>query len=661
MKRAIFLSFVLISTFAIYPDVRFTVNTSHAKAVNSIDVDSETGFVFSVADDGKLIIHDIKKQFVFDQRQISSLQIKKVIKHPTNDIIAVYETDNLHKYQISVWDINKWEKLYTHSLAEAPLYMGFSPKGTYILYTTTNWNSITFLETKTGDISPIISDGFGIVPSLFVSSSEKTIITYSPSGKIFYIDMKTGMQKSAAPISTINDLTQVAFHNKGRFLVGIRDNEIYLIDMFTGSIVDRLNLGNIQSFALANDSIYAYVKRGNYYYLKKVIISNNVLLENIANDRNIPLAHSISATENYLFVPGIDGRLYVYDTATLHPIEYTAHLPVPLSDTQFYKNSLYCLYDNEIIVIDNEFNSIQSLIPEISIEGFYIHQDTLVFWDKDLAVYRYDLILNTTDVFLSLTEPVKAISAFGDKIAILENNGILHVVSISGNAISRKYPTKGLNTIVMPNDSTILGGRNIGGSFNTSLVQINSNTGEIIGVDNKNSMIVDMALNPVTSVIYTLGVQERRGIQYTIISEITNSTYTDSTPIAAFKGIDNTIAYCADPFSSKFFTSTGSEGVQMYSWDGFTVLEKSPHITTHLSISPVYLISLNNDFTLSFWEKKSGTFLFDLYLFDDTTFLMTFKDGTYYSNKNESDIIHYFDSRNRLIADIDKYQRHTPF
>ncbi|MBN2511190.1 MAG: hypothetical protein JXB03_13000 [Spirochaetales bacterium] len=637
------------------------MNRGHAKTANSIDIDDTTGNVLSVADDGKLIIHDIEHGYVIEQKQLSSMYIKKIVKHPSDSIIAVFETDNLHTYQISVWDISKWQKLYTYSVSETPLYMDFSPKGTYIVYTTTEWNSIHFLETKTGEIKPLISEGFGIIPSLFISSSEKTVVAYGPSGKIFYVDVKTGRQKENTPIATVNNLQNVLFHQKGRFLFGTKDSDLYIVDLVNGSIVERRAVGEIQHFSLYDDSLYAYVKNNNYYYIQKFNLTENRLIETVSNDRNIPFSYDILASSSHIILTGIEGNIYIYDTGNLHNVSYDPLVPVSVSNVMFHNDQLYCLFDRTILIFSSDFSDVQTFFPDRRIEGFHIQDNHLLFWDDSFTLFSYDLVSENLIQLLSLSEPVKAATSFGDRFAVLENSGTLHVVSVSGDIEPRRYPTKELNAIIMPDESTILGGRNIGGSFNTSLIQINAQTGEIIGLDNKNMMIVDMSCNTSTGSIYTLGVQERRGIQYTVISEILKNDYTNSSPIATFKGIDTTISYISDPISSRFFIFTGTQGLQMYSWEGFTVLQKGSHLATELFLSTDYVLTLNNNYSLSFWNKKSGNFLFDLYIADPTHYVMTFSDGTFYSNQGLSPYIKYFNEKNTNLNNTAGFLRSAPF
>ena len=89
------------------------------------DIEASKGYFYTAAIDGFIIRWDsILNQ---ERLQVSDIEIQKIVVHPDGNLIAVYETDGLSLFRLSVWDWQKKERLYAKRLQEKILNLSFSP------------------------------------------------------------------------------------------------------------------------------------------------------------------------------------------------------------------------------------------------------------------------------------------------------------------------------------------------------------------------------------------------------------------------------------------------------------------------------------------------------------------------------------------------------
>ena len=118
---------------------------------------------------------------------------------------------------LEVWDWQRERRLYRHRLDEAPLHLGFTSRGSSLVYSLAQFDSVVFLDAATGERQLRLPTGFGIVSYVATSTNERTIMTYQPTGEVRYWDAASGAAKGA--VSTLPGLEVITLSADKNLLV----------------------------------------------------------------------------------------------------------------------------------------------------------------------------------------------------------------------------------------------------------------------------------------------------------------------------------------------------------------------------------------------------------------------------------------------------------
>ena len=151
-----------------------------------------------------------------------------------------------------------------------------------------DWDSLKFHNSEDGSKVRLIDDSSGIISFMVFSRTEKNLMTYKPSGDITFKDLSTGtviLQKNS-----VSNLTNICLSGDRNYLIGAKNNIVYLIDILTGNILDQIEIENIYDISTANNNVLCYSKTDsteNITYLRilfnKFNFTSNPLLQ-LKND-----------------------------------------------------------------------------------------------------------------------------------------------------------------------------------------------------------------------------------------------------------------------------------------------------------------------------------------------------------------------------------------
>jgi WD40 repeat protein len=237
---------------------RFVVDTGHIGAVRAMAISGDGDRLVTVGDDGSVREFDIDTGRLVRMLQASPFRLIDLAVHPTKPRVAVVESDSVSLFYLSVWDMERKERLYSIRLGEKPISIGFSPGGTYLVYTRADWNSLVVLNAdrgteirKSGVSTTPRFPGFGIVGGFFISDTERTLVTYLTSGSIQYRDMETGeLKPDTTRIPTIKDISDLVFLVDGWHAIGEVSGEVVAINLVTGRKVASFAAPGIDGIAV---------------------------------------------------------------------------------------------------------------------------------------------------------------------------------------------------------------------------------------------------------------------------------------------------------------------------------------------------------------------------------------------------------------------------
>ena len=663
MKRRTVLFSIILSFFllpGLWAAQGIQINTGHTQSINDYAVQRDKGLLHSVGNDGTLRVWDIGsyregRGALLHKLQISHLPIVKVAVHPTESQVALVETDRINTFHLSVWDYETDTELFSHKIDEVPLFLSYSPQGTYLMYGKTEWKSIMFLDSQSGELQPVLDQGFGIVSSLFLSSSEKTLLTYSPSGMLRYWTLTTGEEKTS--FSTLGDLADVQFSTNGVYMTGVKTDTLYLINLVTGAIESQKKFQSIRGYSLdpGQDRIVVYFlenSRPRFQSFRIEKRNNSRFLSEAGPSYSAPdfAAAPLVVDGGRIYFCRDNGEMYVQSIYNANAVLFSSSVLLKVSGLSLSGDSLVIAGRDHILKLrsaafsqsdtagntsfsysterfDNPIKAETGIYP-VSSNRFLVYPRS----GTGKTLYLFDGT-RFTPLDIPLSSPVQMVSGYENEILLLEKNGKLRVIDPFGERELFSYSSFGLQSAVESFNKQIVLARNQTDLINTTLLSVNPETSETVPIPDRNLLTFNLAYDNVARTLYSLGFENRRGSIRTVLKAHQGSALTRVSTLLSYPGEDNEASLAVDPETSRLFTSLGYGDVHMFTWDGFTTMEQVEHIPRSLYAHSGMLYSLNGDSSISIWNIMNGKVLMNLYVFEDLSWVVSFTDGTYHATR----------------------------
>ena len=640
---------------------RFIINSGHNGEINSLNYDPESNLIFSSGEDGTVKIWDSKKSKLVFQYQISHMPVRKVIPCPGKKIFAAVESDGINTITLSVWNWEDGKLYFKQQLEEVPLFLNFSPKGNFIVYGKTDWNSLVFIDAEKGSPLPYLKEGFGIVSAAFISGSEKTILTYSNSGYIQYWDLQTGTRKTRIP--TFANLKQISFVSSGRYMSAFNGREILLIDLIRGTKVDSIELTGelISTIDMENDGLFFINRRGREIVYAGCTIGSSGFGEvTDVSFKNGSMSDKILAVDGNIFSTTESGDIIRKKRYTTRLETFSSNNLLQINDFAIGKDSIGITAPGKLLAIASDYfindtslstpaevsSSIYSLDPDSKFGISTAKGDNFLVWPSEADMGGVLSVFSTKDKTLqplaSLSAPLVSASYRGNRILTLNLNGDCRLLDYSSGEKLFEYSSFGLRTADFIDGGNIVAGRNSTAALPSPLLHINTKTGETVPIDDSNLLIFDLQQDPLTGKLYSLGFEERNNMLRTVLKQHTGRNYDRSETLMAFPGEDIEAAFTSDLYSSRIFTSLGYGGIKMLYWGGFTDLESTVSIPRALKLRGNILIALNQDSSFTIWNPSTGKKLMDLYIFRDLSWAAVLSNNRYYASSGAERYISIF-------------------
>ncbi|MDR1894890.1 MAG: WD40 repeat domain-containing protein [Spirochaetales bacterium] len=286
------------------------INSGHHAQVNHLDY--LQGDLFSLSRDGTLKVWEASGR-LRASRPIAGGDIRMAALSPARNEAAVISADSTGACRLSAYNWQTGEELFSLPLPEQPLFLRYSPRGSFLVWGITGWNSLQFVDAETGRTLNFLEEGFGIVSGAFISSTEKTILTYGPSGSLQYWDLELGTLKTR--FSTFPGLALLGWTASGRYLAAADRDTLYLIDLLTGQAVDRRSFSGILDLSVDSQGGLAVLSRGNFGpVLTNFDLSGNSLrLLREEPELGLERLDRLCGGGGGVFLTGGDGLIYRYD------------------------------------------------------------------------------------------------------------------------------------------------------------------------------------------------------------------------------------------------------------------------------------------------------------------------------------------------------------
>ena len=633
MKRFPFLVILLFTTVFAHTADHIVINSGHTKPVNALMGDAKNNLLFTGDENGTVKIWDTAKNHLIKNLQISHLPIRYIAVNPVSSDIAVLVTDNLNTFKLSVWNWKKGVKKFTHRLSELPLSLTYSPKGTFIVYSKPDWNSLTFLDAEKGYRKQFLTGDTGIVSAVYVSASEKTLLLYTPSGTIQYWDLKTGNQK-IAPIRTKGNLTSILFAPNGAKMTGFYNNEIYLIDLVSGTILDTAEkkgiVGAAEDFLTGNTAFLS--KSGGKNFFDTYSIQGSTLIHTGTMKLSIEADKTgLVYSNNSVFFTSGEGVLYRSRVSSKTTTLFAKNIYGTILDLGLTNGRMLISSGKGFTLVHSGLLSSNTDSSLFTVTDYPVRENVPVGIvaspDNNFYYYRKDTSpgflkqFSTNGFERTITEDfqsgINSISFAAGDFLSLEKNGRCTMIDQNTGETKFSYTSYGIQSISLIHSGNIIAGRNQTGLIKSPLLNINTATEEVVPVRDSNILTFKVDYDPVTRILYSLGFEKKDSDLKTVLKAHRGKSLEITETLLTYPGEDSKASVIVDKNRSRVFTTLGFGGIHMLSWNGFTSLESSDHIPRKLFLHNNILASLNSDATISLWDTSSGKLLMDFYIIKD--------------------------------------------
>ncbi len=651
MRRMIIVSaFILSALCAFAESPRAVVNSGHNGRISEIIYSEKYDRLISCGTDGRIIVSDPSSGTALHSFQVSGLPLKMIAANPEEQEIAIIETDDKDNRRLSVWNWRRETEMFSTEIRKTPLFLNYSSKGNFIYYGVADWKSLTFLDSENGEVLPYLTESFGIISAAFTSATEKTLLTYNPSGTIQYWDIQTGDEKGS--IRTIPNLTAIRFNKSGRFISASNGKKLILLDMTTGRALSSADIENIQYTAISNEQNLiscCYIEDNEIMYSQWNFTSSVLSARSLARKLDTATVSGLTYGKNTVYLSDDSGRItavtpgktVVISENRMAPVSDIAAnadalvltagdqiLTMPISYIEAIAYSARAGY-NRSMLYENPFSNTAGISP--AEEGSFILYDKQ--YSEKPPVY-FDPVYGFGEDLENTQNGINSITARDGRILSLDTEGLCSITNAGSGEMEYQYSSFGLKTVTFINDGKLIAGRTKTDIVFTPLLHINPATGETVPINDNNIHTFTIDYDNVTRTLYSLGIEEKHNTLRTVLKAHRGSSFEKTETILAFRGENPDAAFVVDPADSSIYTTLGYGEITLLSWNGFTSLEKTDHIPGKLVIHGDYLFSLNTDLSVSVFNKNTGRAALELYLFDDYSWLAVLPSGKFHSAKN---------------------------
>jgi hypothetical protein len=630
------------------PCVRTIVSTGHRGEVLALEYDEGRGLVFSAGEDGTVRVWDAVHGVLSHRLQVTHMQAAMLAVSPVSAMrIAVLETDGARNWAVSVWDWQAEKRVFRVELSQAPLFLRWSGGGRLLAWGESRWDSLRIVEAASGTPVPFPRDGLGIVSFAEIGASEKTLMTYQPAGRIAYWDLATG--SLVKELSTVAYLTAVRISRDRRFLVGSTGSEAVLVDLLSGGVRARAAVVNVLSadisasgdgIALASASapaaglsLWSIGAETAAVRAPSVALPAAVIVRYGAGGLFAALRGGgiVAVTE-----AGVTAPLGRDELAVVTGLDVLGSRAALAADSRIWVFSSGLLAGRageplvEAFSLPNPFSAACGLS--------FVSADILLLWKKG-GEPAAPLLLDIPARTLRTGAPVAPGSLLDCEIlprGSLREGQVLSIdqagTVVIGDPLSGKVLWQsllpGLFTAASLGKGDLAGGRNAAAASSGSLLRINVDTGETVGIPTRGLFTYDLAHDMTSGALYSIGVAADGS---TSLLRHSGRALETETAIDRVDWEDLFASLALDPTTGLLFSSLGSARIGV--WDSASLaLQRFPdpgRVPRSLRARDGLLFALNRDSTVSVWNQRSGERLAEISVFADGEWAFLLPDGRY--------------------------------
>lgn len=445
-------------------EIKVGYNETHLfnGGVSAVSVLSAQNQIFFAGNDGFVSSFEYPS-FVADTWQVSALAIKAIAAHPKEPLIAIYETNEFNLHQVSVWNWNKKEALYTIKFNERVVSLSWSARGTYLFVGNTSTSGINVFDINGKELS-VFATQPGIVLLATTAESERSVVTYSEVGNLIY----TNLQKKALPVQfkTESKLSTPTVLKNFTLFAGYKDGLVYLIDAVSGKIKQTYTANKPIFATRISDKIPLWIEAStNKTYC---IRQGNTKTPDFVFTEEISVAAHLGG---FVFVGTKEGSIYTLSQGTnLKVTAQKIKSPnfTPIINVQGFDKKIYALTENAVYYANETEDSFKLLTNLFTINfkpnRMTVAESGIFLWkyDAKAPVYFYSFAQDSLKSFVKPNEAILDLTTYGETCLLTLKFSGLHLFDINANS-KLNLKVSGVQSAIQINQNNILISKNAAG------------------------------------------------------------------------------------------------------------------------------------------------------------------------------------------------------
>lgn len=644
---------------------RIFVRSGHPDGILCLEKEEAKGLIFTGGKDGVVRVWREEGLEPVARVQASPYAVRKIAVRPRYSEAAIVESDG-SSVTMSVWDWERNTKKFSLTLPELPSIFQYSPQGNFIVASRTDWKSLLFFDASNGRPLPYFSSGFGIVSFLFLSSSENTLVSYTPStGTFIYWNLKQGTRKQT--VMSQPELRNLSLYNE-RYAAASTGTDLVIIDLVTGGIAASSYCEGVKKI-ITDDKSETIVTISGEGSSTELQTWRFRLSSSSSGPEPLHPGIAVKVPEDIQDASFGKNRVYIAGSvlSSFDPTSWEIRvLSEPsierASDAFPFEASLNIVTKDHVYRFSSDFFSAPAgdKLPKATfldvgkIENPFKEPAFISFPSKDQAflwkrgedkgeILKMDPVTGAELARLSVFgNPLLSVQSSAEYLLCLEKNGSIKKISTLDFRTTFEFTSTGFQSVVSLGQYGILAGQNSMGSTKLPLVSINPDTGETVSLRHPSVFLFfNMEYDSKREKTYLLGLKKTEtGRTETVLQSASASQLETFTVMNSIDSLDIEADVHVDG-DSKLFTTIG--GGPVLAWNGTNWSRFEPNGNRPLKLSSYgdKLYAVNRDGTVTIWNKTTGRLILDICVFKDGNWIAYTPTGNFISSADEESLARF--------------------
>ena len=483
------------------------------------------------------------------------------------------------------------------------------------------------MNASTGSVvSGKIREAPGIISMAVSSSTENTMVTYSPSGTLTYYNLRNGQQSAKFDVSF--GLEQPVLFNNNVFFAGVTNDGISVVQATTGKEALFVSAKSPLLLCSRFDRDLYYLEFDGKIYSLKVLenLDNNT----VAAPKTVKNISRLSASEaivcgtkagNEIVLGSKSGQIYKI-TADALPENKMASF-YPLTDNMYDKifdisqagESFYFLTRNSVFKSSYDNSLVEKVASNSNQTNMITYNDNLILWSRNSrnAVQLVNIESQTVSNLFVPEKKLQSLRLFGNTLISLEGNSSVKKYDLTGRKIEKLYEGSGLQDAVLYDENMLYIAKSAATNPPSPFIFVDTVTKEVVPIDMKGNVAYSLNCEAGSRGIYGIRVAEYSGNSktelFTFNPETKNSSIifsiNDEDPNAFIKLYQNFI-----------YTNIGKDQIMSYNSQTRRQLhfKRSASLPLKIERNSDRLVILNRDGSISWYNPSLASVIVDWYM-----------------------------------------------